>query len=534
MLRSLFFRMRSVHYIGILLLILNALLFTDNWIGQVVQVLVALVIVLHDWDEKVNGVNAASSIKHNFSEMAARMDLSHPFKQYPFSQEYDQLSLSISDYLSMVQQAVTEANQVMNAIAHGNFTQRMQGYYQGDLQQLKENINRSADSVSLTMQALNELMQAIEKGQLNVRADARIQGDLAQTVNQTMQGLSTLLLDIQQVVEQMQQGNFSARIQAAAQGDLQVIKQHINTSLEAMEQAITRINHVMRAQAQGQLIAVEQNQHISGQLGELNQAVQRSAQKLGDTIGLTHQTAQHVGQLVDELAENADKLSRAVSQQARNVSASAEVIHTLSAAFERNGDKLSQVDALTKQVQHQTLTGVETMQKTITAMQSIQASSHQIEEIVGLIDSIAFQTNLLALNAAVEAARAGEHGRGFAVVASEVRALAQKSADAAKQIKTLISESVQRISAGTTLADQSGQMLNQVNLAVAQVVNHVDEIHQEAQTQTQQMMQIDRTLIEVEQLTQHNLTLIGETGQTAQQLNEEMGHLLAHIAFFKR
>jgi methyl-accepting chemotaxis protein len=140
---------------------------------------------------------------------------------------------------------------------------------------------------------------------------------------------------------------------------------------------------------------------------------------------------------------------------------------------------------------------------------------------VTIIDSIAFQTNLLALNAAVEAARAGEHGRGFAVVASEVRALAGKSADAAKDIKGLIEDSVQRIEAGTQLADKSGEMLNGITASIEQVAGMVEEIANASNEQSTGINQVHKAMADIDKVTQENAALVEETTAAA----ESLGHL---------
>jgi methyl-accepting chemotaxis protein len=188
---------------------------------------------------------------------------------------------------------------------------------------------------------------------------------------------------------------------------------------------------------------------------------------------------------------------------------------------------------LAHQVQQQSVQGVAVMQQTIQAMQSIRESSHKINDIVSLIDSIAFQTNLLALNAAVEAARAGEHGRGFAVVASEVRALAGKSADAAKDIKHLITDSVQRIEAGTELADKSGDMLSGITHSVEQVASMIEQIATASNEQNNGIGQVHKAVADLERVTQENTALVEDTRHAADALTFEADQLRHNMGFFK-
>jgi methyl-accepting chemotaxis protein len=208
-------------------------------------------------------------------------------------------------------------------------------------------------------------------------------------------------------------------------------------------------------------------------------------------------------------------------------------MHEMTTAVQANTDNATKVAELAKEVQGQSNDGVQVMQQTIEAMKSIQESSSKISEIVSIIDSIAFQTNLLALNAAVEAARAGEHGRGFAVVASEVRALAGKSADAAKDIKGLIEDSVQRIDAGTKLADKSGEMLSTISESVKEVTNMIEAISSASKEQTTGISQVHQAIAGIDRVTQENAALVEETTAASESLNHEASELRQNMSFFK-
>ncbi len=166
-------------------------------------------------------------------------------------------------------------------------------------------------------------------------------------------------------------------------------------------------------------------------------------------------------------------------------------------------------------------------------MQAIQASSSRIVDIVAIIDSIAFQTNLLALNAAVEAARAGDHGRGFAVVAGEVRTLALKSANAAKDIKDLITDSVHRIALGTQLADKSGEMLSGITGSIEQVTTMIEEIANASVEQAEGINQVHKAMTNIDRITQENAALVEETTAASESLTMEAHSLKDNMSFFK-
>jgi methyl-accepting chemotaxis protein len=165
-------------------------------------------------------------------------------------------------------------------------------------------------------------------------------------------------------------------------------------------------------------------------------------------------------------------------------------------------------------------------------MRQIQQSSDQIADIVTLIDGIAFQTNLLALNAAVEAARAGEHGRGFAVVAGEVRALAQKSAEAAKEIKGLIEQSVTRINEGTQLAAQSGEAMGGINQSIDEIAGMISQIAQASAEQSEGIRQVYQAITQIDGATQQNAALVEETTAASQTLSHQSALLQEDMRFF--
>ncbi len=188
-------------------------------------------------------------------------------------------------------------------------------------------------------------------------------------------------------------------------------------------------------------------------LGAMQAAINQSLDNLSMIMAQVNVSIQEIAEDIQATTERNSNLSSRLQEQAASIEETAATMEEMTAAVRNNAQNAQQANDLTVQASDKMGEGAQIMQQTIHAMQEIKASSDQIEQIIGLIDSIAFQTNLLALNAAVEAARAGDHGRGFAVVAGEVRNLAGKSADAAREIKTLIERSVSQVENGTRLAE---------------------------------------------------------------------------------
>ena len=295
--------------------------------------------------------------------------------------------------------------------------------------------------------------------------------------------------------------------------------------------AVSRVSEVLMEMSNGNLTRRVEGD-FTGQLGELQKAINAMADKLSSVVQSASLSAFVVNDASAQISQGSSDLSTRVQEQAVALERTSSTMNEMTSAVQASTNNAQKVAELTRQVQQQSNEGVMVMNNTITAMKSIQESSSKIADIVSLIDSIAFQTNLLALNAAVEAARAGEHGRGFAVVASEVRALAGKSADAAKDIRGLIADSVQRIHAGTQLADKSGEMLNGISTSVLQVATMIEQIANAAKEQAVGIAQVNRSVADIDRMTQENSALVEETTAAAECLNEEAESLRANMAFF--
>ena len=303
--------------------------------------------------------------------------------------------------------------------------------------------------------------------------------------------------------------------------------------MDNIARAITAISEVVSAQADGDLTKALPSGEFKGQLHDLKNAINYSSAKVKEVVAQTVASSNIVSEAANQVSQGSSDLSGRVQEQAAGLEQTSSTMHEMATAVQANTSNSRKVADLAHQVQNQSNTGAAVMQQTIEAMQSIRESSHKISDIVTIIDGIAFQTNLLALNAAVEAARAGEHGRGFAVVASEVRALAGKSADAAKDIKGLIEDSVNRIQAGTQLADRSGEMLNGISSSIEQVATMIEQIANASNEQSIGINQVHRAVADIDKVTQENAALVEETTAAAESLSTEANNMRSNMAFFK-
>ncbi|HEX7116764.1 MAG TPA: methyl-accepting chemotaxis protein [Steroidobacter sp.] len=245
------------------------------------------------------------------------------------------------------------------------------------------------------------------------------------------------------------------------------------------------------------------------------------------------QNADAVAAACSHIAQGNSDLSARTQEQAGALQESAASMEELSATVHRNAQSAAQADQLSRGASAIAARSGEVVGRVVETMKGINESSGKIADIIGVIDSIAFQTNLLALNAAVEAARAGEQGRGFAVVAAEVRHLAQRSAEAAKQIRTLILDSVERVDQGTQLVDQAGATMNELVAAIRRVTDIMGEISAASAEQSRGVTQISQAIAQMDEATQQNAALVEESAAAAEMLNEQARQLVAAVAAFK-
>ena len=269
-----------------------------------------------------------------------------------------------------------------------------------------------------------------------------------------------------------------------------------------------------------------------GEAGLLMIAMQQMNDKLVTMIAGVRSGADILSSGAGEIASSSMNLSARTEQQAAALEETASSMDELTATVKQNADHAHQASKLAVSASEVAVKGGEVVSEVVATMASINESSRRIAEIIGVIDGIAFQTNILALNAAVEAARAGEQGRGFAVVAAEVRNLAQRSASAAREIKELIDDSVNKVSAGTHLADKAGNTMNEVVSSVKRVTEIIGEIAAASAEQTTGIEQVNQAIAAMDQVTQQNAALVEESAAAAASMRDQAGALKHTILSF--
>jgi methyl-accepting chemotaxis protein I, serine sensor receptor len=269
------------------------------------------------------------------------------------------------------------------------------------------------------------------------------------------------------------------------------------------------------------------------EIGRLIDGLSTMQQGLSTIVGGVRDGTQQMAVGTREIAAGNVDLSQRTEEQAASLQETSASIGQLTSTVRQNADSARQASGLAQSASHTASHGGQVVAEVVSTMDGINSSSKQISEIIGVIEGIAFQTNILALNAAVEAARAGEQGRGFAVVASEVRALAQRSAGAAKEIRELISTSVERVGNGSVLVRNAGSAMDDIIVAVGRVTDIMREITVASEEQTTGIEQVNVAIAQMDQVTQQNAALVEQAAAAAASLETQAAQMNATVSLFK-
>lgn len=269
-----------------------------------------------------------------------------------------------------------------------------------------------------------------------------------------------------------------------------------------------------------------------GDFAELSNSVNTCAEKLTSIVEDIKTSTDSLNTGISEISEGNSNLSRQTDAQATSLEGTASSMEKMTEAVKRNAESAQQAKEKSLSTREFATEGGQVVEKAVEAMDQISQASKKISDIIVVIDEIAFQTNLLALNAAVEAARAGEQGRGFAVVASEVRGLAGRSAEAAKEIKELIEDSVHKVGHGTALVNDSGKKLRQIVDGVREVSEFVNEIAEASRKQATGIDEVNHSISDIEKSTQENSALVEESAACSTSMNQLSQQLIELVSFF--
>ncbi|WP_411834781.1 methyl-accepting chemotaxis protein [Pseudoxanthomonas mexicana] len=382
---------------------------------------------------------------------------------------------------------------------------------------------------------LVEVLRQYAVGDLSVDMD-RLPGEKAvitETMNTVKNNLSAINTEIKRLAGAAAAGDFSQCGDVERyQYDFREMVQGLNHLMETTDGNLAEISALLQAIARGDLTTRMQGD-FHGVFARMRDDANATVAQLTDIVGRIQQASGHINTAAGEIASGNNDLSRRTEQQAANLEETAASMEELTSTVRQNADSARQANQLAIGAAGVASQGGQVVGQVVTTMRDIEQSSRKIADIISVIDGIAFQTNILALNAAVEAARAGEQGRGFAVVASEVRTLAQRSANAAKEIKQLIDDSVSRVTDGSALVNQAGTTMGEIVASVQRVTDIMAEISAASQEQSTGIEQVNQTIAQMDETTQQNAALVEEASAAARSMEEQATALAHTVAVFR-
>ncbi|MBB3826972.1 methyl-accepting chemotaxis protein [Xanthomonas arboricola] len=353
------------------------------------------------------------------------------------------------------------------------------------------------------------------------------------TMSQVKLNLSAMNHEIKHLAQAAANGDFSARGDIERfQFDFRIMVESLNHLMSTADGNLQSLSSLLQAIAAGDLTA-RMSGEFRGVFAQMRDDANATASQLAQIVGNIQQSAVSINAAASEIAAGNQDLSQRTEQQAANLEETAASMEELTSTVRQNAESARQANQLAIGAARVASQGGDVVGKVVETMSGIEASSKKISDIISVIDGIAFQTNILALNAAVEAARAGEQGRGFAVVASEVRTLAQRSSGAAKQIKDLIDDSVQRVAEGSALVHSAGKTMGDVVASVQRVTDIMGEISAASQEQSAGIEQVNQTITHMDETTQQNAALVEEATAAARAMEEQAVQLTDAVAIFR-
>nr|WP_308446609.1 methyl-accepting chemotaxis protein [Vogesella aquatica] len=339
--------------------------------------------------------------------------------------------------------------------------------------------------------------------------------------------------EVSEVVGAAANGDFSQRIPMDGKtGFFAALSGQVNQLLDVSSRGLGDIAQVLSGLAAGDLTRTIDAEY-EGMFGQLRNDTNQTVARLKEIVGNIKESTDAINTAAQEISAGNINLSSRTEQQAASLEETASSMEEITSTVKQNAENSRKANSLAVGASDIASRGGVVVGKVVSTMNEINESATKIVDIISVIDGIAFQTNILALNAAVEAARAGEQGRGFAVVASEVRNLAQRSAAAAKEIKGLIGDSVEKVESGTRLVDEAGRTMEEIVSSIRRVTDIMSEISAASIEQSSGIEQVNLAVSQMDENTQKNAALVEEAAAAAESLEEQASNLRDAVAIFK-
>ncbi|MFN7784489.1 MAG: methyl-accepting chemotaxis protein [Lysobacterales bacterium] len=504
---------------------------TVFWVALVMSILVvgATVALLR----RLVGKPLATTVGSVEALAAGRFDASIDRSR---ADEIGRLNDALLQMRGALQGFMTEQTEMSQKHAAGQLDHRIDtARYPGAFGAMAAGVNSLAEEHIGTSQKIVDVVQSYSRGDLAPRMP-ELPGE-KRRITAAVEGVREKLLAIRDEILRLSHG--AAAGEFDLRGDAQRFEFAFREMVDALNQlmanaddGLDRTCRVLAAVADGDLSRSIEGRS-QGRFAQLQSATNATVARLREIVGEIQSAAGAINSAAGEIASGNADLSARTEQQAASLEETAASMEELTSTVRGNAENARSANQLAIGAGDVAERGGEVVRQVVTTMGEINAQSRKIEDIIGVIDGIAFQTNILALNAAVEAARAGEQGRGFAVVAGEVRTLAQRSAAAAREIKGLISETVQKVGSGSQLVDSAGATMAEILSAVKRVSEIMGEISAASAEQTAGIEQVSNTVTHMDETTQQNAALVEEATAAARAMEDQAARLAENVARFR-
>ena len=439
-----------------------------------------------------------------------------------YNGDFNILKNNLNTCIDAVNALLTDANLLVVSSIEGRLATRADATkHQGDFRKIIEGVNAMLDALITPLNVAADYVDNISKGAIPAKITDSYNGDfniLKNNLNTCIDAVNALVADADMLAIAAFEGKLATRADATKhQGDFRKIVEGVNATLDGVILPVNEAVAVLTEMEKGNLTGTI-NGHYKGQLKDFKDTVNNTITKIAEIISEVNSAASNIASASEQVSATAQNMSQATSEQAASVEQTSSAVEQMSASINQNTENAKVTDGMATEASSDAIRGGDAVSKTVSAMKSIAGK-------IGIIDDIAYQTNLLALNAAIEAARAGEHGKGFAVVAAEVRNLAERSQVAAKEIGELAESSVE-------MAENAGKLLDTIVPSIKKTADLVQEIAAASGEQSTGVGQINTAMNQLNQITQQNASSSEQLAATSEEMSGQAMQLQELMAFF--
>ena len=452
-----------------------------------------------------------------------------------FNGAYAEMAIGVNEMVCAHIQEKDEMIQMMRALGDGDFDAKIK-LYPGKKAEINKNLERLEAKLKGIVDSVKWVTNEHVQGNIDMNLHAHLfKGgffELATSVNTIVAGQMDLTEKALACVKEFGEGNFDAPLEQfpGKKAFVNVAIEQVRSNLKALNADVQMLANAAR---EGRVsVRADAGLH-HGDFNKIVEGVNETLEMIVGPIATVKVAVETISTAAKEIAQGNADLSRRTEEQASSLEKTAASMEELSSTVKQNADNAKQANQLATAASSVAVKGGDAVGEVVSTMSAINASAKKIEDIISVIDGIAFQTNILALNAAVEAARAGEQGRGFAVVAAEVRNLAQRSASAAKEIKELISDSVNKTAEGTTQVENAGNTMQEIVTSVKRVSDIIGEIAAASSEQSAGIEQVNEAIMKMDEMTQQNTALVEEAAAAAESMMEQADELMNAVSVFQ-